>query len=134
MLNDKINEVKSQNKQYFQDKAKELLARRKEDPLSYASANLLFKSLNLNIEDFLDSPHKEIPTNSQIPAKPKPAAIVEGLETNKEAKPFVVQAQKENNMVMPNNSAEANKSKEFQINNFIKQIKPVKTLSSTIAP
>ena len=53
---DKINAVKNQNKIYFETKARELLERRKEDNLSLAAANLLFKSLNLKIENFLTSP------------------------------------------------------------------------------
>lgn len=52
----KINSVKQQNKIYFESKARELLERRKEDNLSLASANLLFKSLNLKMENFLTSP------------------------------------------------------------------------------
>ena len=53
---DRINSVRDQNKVYFENKARELLERRKEDNLSYAAANLLFKSLNLKIENFLTSP------------------------------------------------------------------------------
>jgi len=41
---------------YFENKARELLDRRKEDRLSLATANLLFKSLNLKMENFLTSP------------------------------------------------------------------------------
>jgi len=41
---------------YFEAKARELLDRRKEDNLSLAAANLLFKSLNLKMENFLNSP------------------------------------------------------------------------------
>ena len=53
---DKINAVKNQNKIYFENKARELLERRKEDNLSLAAANLLFKSLNTKMENFLTSP------------------------------------------------------------------------------
>jgi len=35
----------------------DLLEKRKHDPLSLASANLLFKSLNMDIEKFLLSPN-----------------------------------------------------------------------------
>ena len=52
----KINNVKQQNKIYFESKARELLDRRKEDNLSFAAANLLFKSLNMKMENFLTSP------------------------------------------------------------------------------
>lgn len=41
---------------YFESKARELLDRRKEDNLSFAAANLLFKSLNMKMENFLSSP------------------------------------------------------------------------------
>lgn len=56
LMNEKINNVKSQNKNYFENKAKELLERRKEDNLSLAAANLLFKSLNMKMENYLSSP------------------------------------------------------------------------------
>ena len=58
MLNEKINMVKNQNKNYFESKARELLEKRKDDSLSLASANLLFKSLNMKIENFLNSPEQ----------------------------------------------------------------------------
>lgn len=51
-----IASVKLQNKNYFENKARELLERRKEDSLSFAAANLLFKNLNLKMENFLTSP------------------------------------------------------------------------------
>lgn len=41
---------------YFENKARELLERRKEDSLSLAAANMLFKTLNLKMEHFLTSP------------------------------------------------------------------------------
>ena len=44
---------------YFEAKARELLERRKDDNISLAAANLLFKSLNLKIENFLNSPINE---------------------------------------------------------------------------
>ena len=55
-MQDKIHLVKMQNKVYFESKARELLDRRKDDNLSLAAANLLFKSLNLKMENFLTSP------------------------------------------------------------------------------
>ena len=55
-MQDKINNVKSSNKVYFESKAREFLERRKEDNISLASANLLFKSLNMKMEHFLTSP------------------------------------------------------------------------------
>lgn len=51
-----IANVKHQNKIYFENKARELLERRKEDSLSFAAANLLFKNLNLDMANFLTSP------------------------------------------------------------------------------
>jgi hypothetical protein len=57
MINHKIDQVKQQNKAYFESKARELLDRRKDDNISLASANLLFKSLNLKMENFLNSPN-----------------------------------------------------------------------------
>ena len=56
LLQERINAVKNQNKVYFESKAKELLERRKEDNLSLACANLLFKSLNMKMENYLSSP------------------------------------------------------------------------------
>jgi hypothetical protein len=56
LMQDKINNVKSHNKVYFESKARELLERRKDDNISLASANLLFKSLNMKMEHFLTSP------------------------------------------------------------------------------
>lgn len=55
-MDNNINAVKLQNKIYFENKARDLLERRKEDSLSLAAANLLFKNLNLKIENFLTSP------------------------------------------------------------------------------
>lgn len=67
--------------------------RRKEDNLSLAAANLLFKSLNLNIENFLTSPlesQKSVKMNSQQSNK-------SDSNTNDEnkipsSKPFLVDA------------------------------------------
>lgn len=56
LLQEKIEAVAQENKRYFQNKARELLERRKEDSISFTSANLLFKSLNMNIESYLTSP------------------------------------------------------------------------------
>ena len=53
---EKINNVKSHNKTYFESKARELLERRKDDNISFAAANLLFKSLNMKMENYLTSP------------------------------------------------------------------------------
>ena len=48
-----INEVQKQNKEYFEAKARDYLEKRKHDAVSLASANLLFKSLNINMEQYL---------------------------------------------------------------------------------
>lgn len=56
MLQDRIQAIQKQNQVYYECKAMELLEKRKTDPLSLASANLLFKSLNMEIEKFLQSP------------------------------------------------------------------------------
>jgi hypothetical protein len=42
--------VEKQNKEYFEAKARELVEMRKHDALSMATANLLFKSLNINMD------------------------------------------------------------------------------------
>jgi len=47
-LNKYIDEVERQNKDYFENKARELLEMRKQDPVSLIMANLLFKSLNIS--------------------------------------------------------------------------------------
>ena len=49
LLNKYIDEVNKQNKDYFEAKARDLLEQRKHNAVSLASANLLFKSLNLNM-------------------------------------------------------------------------------------
>jgi hypothetical protein len=67
-LDTHIANVKLQNKIYFENKARELLERRKEDSLSLAAANLLFKNLNLKMENFLTSP---LPTKDTGSAKSK---------------------------------------------------------------
>jgi len=56
LLIDKINAVKTSNKVYFESKARDLMDRRKEDNLSYPTAKLLVQSLNMKMENFLDSP------------------------------------------------------------------------------
>jgi hypothetical protein len=56
LMMDKINSVKSHNKVYFESKARELLERRKDDNLSLATAKLLVQSLNLKMENFINSP------------------------------------------------------------------------------
>ena len=48
LLNKYIDEVERQNKDYFENKARELLEMRKQDPVSLIMANLLFKSLNIS--------------------------------------------------------------------------------------
>lgn len=52
----KFDQIKGQNKVYFESKAREFLERRKDDNISLASANLLFKSLNMKMENFITSP------------------------------------------------------------------------------
>lgn len=56
MLKEKIDAVQTDNKKYYELKAKDLLEKRKSDPLSLASANLLFKSLNMEMETALKTP------------------------------------------------------------------------------
>jgi len=53
MLEHHQSNSEAQNKEYFEQKAKELLERRRHDPVSLASANLLFKSLNIDMETYL---------------------------------------------------------------------------------
>jgi hypothetical protein len=48
-----MDEVYKQNKDYFEAKARDLLEKRKHDAVSFASANLLFKSLNINMDSYL---------------------------------------------------------------------------------
>ena len=55
-MNKKIDDVMQHNKVYFETKALDLLDKRKDDNISLASANLLFKSLNMKMENFLNSP------------------------------------------------------------------------------
>jgi hypothetical protein len=52
-LNRYIGEVERQNKEYFEAKARDLLEKRKHDAVSMATANLLFKSLNINMEAYI---------------------------------------------------------------------------------
>lgn len=53
LLKKYIDEVERQNKDYFESKARELLEMRKQDPVSLIMANLLFKSLNISIEQYI---------------------------------------------------------------------------------
>jgi hypothetical protein len=53
LLNKYIDEVERQNKDYFEGKARDLLEMRKQDPLSLIMANLLFKSLNISMEQYI---------------------------------------------------------------------------------
>jgi hypothetical protein len=53
LLNKYIEEVERQNKDYFEGKARDLLELRKQDPLSLIMANLLFKSLNISMEQYI---------------------------------------------------------------------------------
>lgn len=50
LLKKYIEEVEKQNKEYFEAKARDLIEMRKHDAVSLATANLLFKSLNINME------------------------------------------------------------------------------------
>ncbi len=50
LLEKYIAEVERQNKEYFENKARELLEMRKQDPLSLITANLLAKSMNTTLE------------------------------------------------------------------------------------
>jgi hypothetical protein len=53
LLTKNIDEVEKQNKEYFEAKARDLLEMRKHDAVSLATANLLFKSLNINMEQYM---------------------------------------------------------------------------------
>ena len=59
---------------YFETKAREYLDRRKDDNLSLAAANMLFKSLNMKMENFLNSPminNKErVESNAKLSSHP----------------------------------------------------------------
>ena len=81
LLTTKIQLMKQQNKIYFENKARELLDRRKTDNLSLAFANLLFKSLNLRIENFLNSPLKKGELEGSL--------LIGGTDDNSK-KPFAV--------------------------------------------
>lgn len=50
--------MERQNKDYFEAKAKDLMEKRKHDQVSFTSANLLFKSLNMNINQFAANNNK----------------------------------------------------------------------------
>jgi predicted transcriptional regulator len=66
LLNKYIEEVERQNKEYFETKARELLEMRKQDPLSLIMANLLFKSLNISMEQYIQKLQKSGGTASLI--------------------------------------------------------------------
>ena len=53
LLETYINDVDKQSKEYFEAKARDLLEMRKHDAVSLATANLLFKSLNINMEQYI---------------------------------------------------------------------------------
>ena len=53
LLNKYIDDVEKQNKDYFEAKARDLLEMRKQDPLSLIMANLLFKSLNISMDQYI---------------------------------------------------------------------------------
>lgn len=53
LLKKYIDDVEKQNKEYFEAKARDLLEMRKHDPVSLIMANLLFKSLNINMDQYL---------------------------------------------------------------------------------
>lgn len=53
LLKKYIEDVEKQNKEYFEAKARDLLEMRKHDAVSLATANLLFKSLNINMEQYI---------------------------------------------------------------------------------
>lgn len=59
--------VKSQNKIYFEMKAREYLSKSEEDDLAFAMAKMLCESLNLKVEDFLPSPQsKQMSVNKHM--------------------------------------------------------------------
>jgi len=58
LLKKYIDEVEKQNKDYFEAKARDLLELRKHDAVSLATANLLFKSLNINMEQYIQKLQK----------------------------------------------------------------------------
>jgi hypothetical protein len=58
LLNKYIDDVENQNKDYFEGKARDLLEMRKQDPLSLIMANLLFKSLNISMEQYIQKLQK----------------------------------------------------------------------------
>jgi len=53
LLQKHVDEVSKQNKEYFEAKGRELLEKRRHDSVSLAAANLLFKSLNIDMEEYL---------------------------------------------------------------------------------
>lgn len=61
-----MDEVVKQNKEYFEAKARDYLEKRKHDAVSLASANLLFKSLNMNMEAYLQKQSKSKKQSDQL--------------------------------------------------------------------
>ena len=53
MLNKFLQDSQSQNRGYFEAKARDLIEKRKSDPNSLASAHILLKSLDIEIEDYI---------------------------------------------------------------------------------
>ncbi len=49
-----VEECKRQNKEYFEMKARDLIAKEKEDMVAAVQANLLFQSLGMTREEILD--------------------------------------------------------------------------------
>lgn len=77
-----------QNQHYYECKAIELLEKRKHDPLSLASANLLFKSLNMEIDKFLTSPNS---LAEHVARQSKPQIIKSKVVEKKQDRPFVIE-------------------------------------------
>lgn len=69
MLNSYIEEVERQNKEYFEGKARDLLEMRKQDPISLIMANLLFKSLNISMDQYIQRLQKSGGSSSGITFK-----------------------------------------------------------------
>ena len=75
LLDQHCANVELQNKDYFEQKAKELLERRRHDPVSLASANLLFKSLNIDMESYLKKMQIKESAGPILPEKQKQVPI-----------------------------------------------------------
>lgn len=82
MLEQHYQNAEEQNKEYFEQKAKELLERRRHDPVSLASANLLFKSLNMDMETYLRK------MRSKDPEQPKQQPKETNFQEPKEVREF----------------------------------------------